>query len=65
MLRAISNTTLNIDSDEYLLDDVPAGLLTEEELAQVRAVVPGALPGYVVWQEPVTEEHDPDETVDE
>ena len=48
MLRAISDTTINIDSDEYALDAVPAGLLTDGELAQIRAVVPGALPGYQV-----------------
>ena len=48
MLRAISDTTLNIDSDEYALDAVPDGLLTEDELAQVRAVIPDALPGYQV-----------------
>ena len=48
MLRAISDTTLNIDSEEYALDAVPAGLLTARELEQIRSVVPGALPGYQV-----------------
>jgi hypothetical protein len=50
MLRAISDTTLNIDSDEYPTDDVPDGLLTDAELAEVRGVLPGALPGYVTAQ---------------
>ena len=52
MLRAISDTTLNIGSAEYLITEVPEGLLTEDELAQVRAVHPDALPAYVVWQAP-------------
>lgn len=52
MLRAISSTALCIDDSEYPLDAVPDGLLTEDELAQVRAVIPGALPEYVVCTEP-------------
>ena len=55
MLRAISDTTLNIDSDEHTLAAVPDGLLTEDELAQVRAVHPEALPNYVAWQPAETE----------
>jgi hypothetical protein len=64
MLRAISDTTLNIDSNEYSLDIVPQGLLTESELAEVRAIHSGALRDFVVWQEPVSEgvNDDPDNT---
>jgi len=50
--------TLNIDSAEYAIDTLPNGLLTQSELNQVLELAPNALQGYVVWQEPVTEEPD-------
>lgn len=52
MLRAITDTTLNIDSGEYLLDAVPNRLLTDDELAQVRRIHANALHGYVARQGP-------------
>ena len=63
VLRAISSSsegamTLNIDSAEYAIDTLPNGLLTQSELNQVLELAPNALQGYVVWQEPVTEEPD-------
>ena len=55
MLRAFSETTLNIDSDEYPIDSVPNGLLTAAELAVVRSALPDALPDYVLGEEPSEE----------
>lgn len=51
MLRAVSDTTLNIDSEEYPIDAVPDGLLTDDELAQVRSILPDALQGYAAWHQ--------------
>lgn len=55
MLRAISDSTINIDSDEYPIYAVPDGLLTDDELAQVRSVIPDALPNYVTIQSTVAD----------
>jgi len=38
---------LNIDGEETPADTLPPGRLSAEELEQIRAVVPGALPAYV------------------
>ena len=55
MLRAIAQNgttaVLNINDDEYLLADVPNGLLTDDELRQVRNISPDALPGYIPFQD--------------
>lgn len=58
MLRAISvsennEVTLVIDEQEVSAVDVQNGVLTAEELAQVRSVVPGAFPGYLPKAEEV------------
>ena len=58
MLRAISDSTINIDSDEYPIYAVPDGLLTDDELEQVRSVIPDALPKYVTIQPMVADNCD-------
>ena len=70
MLQAIakngSEIVLCINGREYTETDLPDGILTESELAEVRSIKPGALPGYAVFvdvpAEETTEEtaHEPD-----
>lgn len=51
MLRAITISghmlILTVDDTEIRDLDLPDGVLSEDELVQVRAVRPGAMPGYV------------------
>lgn len=61
MLKAIavSNGTLfiSVDSDEYDESNIPNGLLSEAELAQVREVKPLSLIDYIVAKpEPIVEQ---------
>ena len=60
MLRAITLSghmlILTIDDAEVRDLDLPDGILTDDELGQIRTVRPGAMPGYVPRKEEVTEE---------
>ena len=54
MLQAIAMTntamTLCVNGREYAESDLPPEMLTDAELDEVRAIKPGALPGYVTIQ---------------